>query len=155
MNNIRNSATIDCVREIGEINNVYQALSDLQKEYPGFEKWYFEKVVPGIFSGERMIFAAYYENKLAGIVILKDSFEKKICTLRVLPEYQRMGIGHQLLDYALSMVDTLKPVITVSDDHIHEFATILIRDYGFVLNELQFGYYRENHIEYVFNGSLA
>lgn len=154
MNIMRHSATVNRVQKIDEIKIVYQELMNLQNEYPNFKKWFFEKVVPGVFSGERIIVTASDGDILLGIMVLKNSSEKKICTLRVLPEFQRQGIGHLLLDYAISILGTSNPIITVSDDHIHEFSSILLRDYNFSLTELQVGYYRDNHAEYVFNGSL-
>ena len=154
MNIMRHSATVNRVQKIDEIKIVYQELMNLQNEYPNFKKWFFEKVVPGVFSGERIIVTASDGDILLGIMVLKNSSEKKICTLRVLPEFQRQGIGHLLLDYAISILGTSNPIITVSDDHIHEFSSILLRDYNFSLIELQVGYYRDNHAEYVFNGSL-
>ena len=103
---------------------------------------------------DRIFFVAWHEDKPAGILILKDADEKKICTLRVMPEFRRMGVGHQLMDCAISALNTTHPIITVSDDHIQEFSKLLIKDYKFVPTEIHYGYYRENHVEYVFNGVL-
>lgn len=155
MNILQCRATITCVQALTALVELYHELAMLQEEYPGFQKWYFEKVVPGVLSGTRSVFVAHYNEKHAGILILKDADEKKICTLRVLPEFRRMGIGHQLIDFAISALNTTRPVITVSDDHIQEFFHLLTEDYKFALTEFHYGYYRENHGEYVFNGSLG
>lgn len=154
MNTLQSRATITCVQERTAIKKLYHELAMLQDEYPGFEKWYFEKVVPEALSGSRLIFVAWHEDKPAGILILKDADEKKICTLRVMPEFRRIGVGHQLMDCAISALNTTHPIITVSDDHIQEFSKLLIKDYKFVPTEIHYGYYRENHVEYVFNGVL-
>jgi len=154
MNTLQSRATITCVQERTAIKKLYHELAMLQDEYPGFEKWYLEKVVPEALSGSRLIFVAWHEDKPAGILILKDADEKKICTLRVMPEFRRMGVGHQLMDCAISALNTTHPIITVSDDHIQEFSKLLIKDYKFVPTEIHYGYYRENHVEYVFNGVL-
>lgn len=154
MNILRSRATITCVREQSVIKKLYDELAMLQEEYPGFEEWFFGKVVPGVLSGSRLVFVAKYDDRVAGILILKNSDEKKICTLRVAPEFRRMGIGHQLMDCAIDALNISRPVITVSDDHIQEFSRFLIRDYKFVPTEIHYGYYRDDHVEYVFNGTL-
>lgn len=154
MSTMRCSVIVNHVQKIDEIRIVYRELMNLQNEYPNFKKWFFEKVVPGVFSGERIIVTVSDGDDLLGVMILKNSSEKKICTLRVLPKFQRQGIGHLLLDYAISVLGTSNPVITVSDEHIQEFSSILLGDYNFSLTELQAGYYRKDHTEYVFNGSL-
>lgn len=154
MNIVQNKATIACVREQAAIIQLYRELAMLQYEYPHFEEWFFEKVLPDAMSGKRKVFTAYCSDQLAGILILKDTDEKKICTLRVLPGFRRIGIGHQLMDCAISALNTLHPVITVSDNHIQEFWDLLMTDYQFKLHEIHYGYYRDKHFEFVFNGSL-
>lgn len=155
MNTIQSRATIFCVQERFPLYRLYNELSMLQEEYPDFEKWFFGKVIPETLSksNKRKVFTAYCENNLAGILITKDAEEKKICTLRVLPNYRNLGIGHQLMDCAIKTLNLAKPLITVSDCHIDEFSN-LFREYDFNLTEFQYGLYRENHLEYVFNGSL-
>jgi ribosomal protein S18 acetylase RimI-like enzyme len=154
MNILQSRATISCIREQDLIVGLYKELVILQDEYPAFEKWFFEKVVPGSLTGKRNVFVAYCDDQLAGILVLKDTDEKKICTLRVSANFRKMGIGHQLMDCAISVLKTSHPVITVSDDHVQEFYNLLTKDYGFKLTEVHYGYYRENHAEYVFNGAL-
>lgn len=133
---------------------VYNSLVTLEQEYPDFKKWFFGSVVPELESGHRNLFVAYYDKKIAGILITKDSLEeKKICTLRVSPECRNAGIGTQLMAVAISTLNTAKPLITVSDDHISEFLK-LFNNFGFVLNSIHVDYYRRGHIEYAFNGTL-
>ena len=92
------------------------------------------------------------DNEIIGFISLLD--DGYIGALFVCRKFQRQGIGHLLLDYAISVLGTSNPVITVSDEHIQEFSSILLGDYNFSLTELQAGYYRKDHTEYVFNGSL-
>jgi ribosomal protein S18 acetylase RimI-like enzyme len=154
MNIVRNRATITCVQEQTVIIELYRELDMLQYEYPHFKKWFFEKMLPDVMEGKRKVFIARYDDQLAGVLILKDTDEKKICTLRVWPNFRGIGIGHQLMDCALSVLGTLHPIITVSDNHIQEFWDLLITDYQFKLREIHYGYYRDKHFEFVFNGSL-
>lgn len=136
------------------IRSVYSSLATLEQEYPDFKKWFFNSVVPELKDGRRNLFVACYDKEVAGILITKDSNEeKKICTLRVSPEYRNVGIGTQLMAVAISTLNTSRPLITVSDDHISEFIKLFNR-FGFILNSIHVDYYRQGHIEYAFNGTL-
>lgn len=148
------SITISSVDSQHEIRNLYPLLSELEEEYPRFEQWYFSKVVPEVMAGKRMVFVAYDDGHPAGILIVKDSEgEKKICTLRVIPMYQRRGIGRQLLNLAIQVLETYKPLITVSDSHQSEFVR-LFEEYDFLFCEAHVDAYRKGHSEYVYNGQL-
>ena len=137
-----------------ELDQVYSSLSVLEAEYPNFKKWFYGKVVPELRFGTREIIVAYVSNQIAGILILKDSNEKKICTLRVMPDFQHMGIGHAFMDFAINKLNCKHPLITVSDSHVSEFSN-LFNEYGFVQTEVLPNYYVNGHSEYCFNGYLT
>lgn len=148
------SATISCVENSQlAIEHIYGVLSPLNREYPNFKYWFFNTVVPGLSNGTRKIFVAMVSDKIAGILILKDSHEKKICTLRVLPEYRRMGIGRQLMEQAVQTLKTNRPLITVSDEHLDEFNP-LFAEFGFSATAAYINCYRQGSTEYAYNGYL-
>lgn len=154
MKTLKNEATISCIQSDQlAIKRVYEALTSLEQEYPHFKQWFFETTVPGVVAGTRKIFTASVSNKIAGVLIVKDADEKKICTLRVQQEYRRMGIGHQLMECAVQTLNTSKPLITVSDEHFDEFES-LFAEFGFVAVAAYVGYYRKGHTEFAFNGYL-
>lgn len=153
MNTVQAVATIAYIQDQVSIEQLYSYLSVLQVEYPKFREWYFEKVIPETISGQRKILVASYEGKMAGVLILKDSIQKKICTLRVWPEFRKMGIGHQLMTRAIYELNDERPLITVSDDHVKEFSKLFL-EYGFQCSQAYFGLYRKGHWEYVYNSTL-
>ena len=148
MNNIVFNTSI--VQDIRHLEQLFYTVEALEKEYPQFDRWYFERVIPDVLLGVRVVYTVDIFGDHAGILILKNSDEKKICTLRVQTPYQGMGIGN----YLIHELKTVHPLITVSNIHMDEFAK-LFRKYGFKMTEFHFGKYREENVELVFNGHLS
>lgn len=130
---------------------LYKALRFLEPEYPGFEDWYFGKVLPGFFHGQREIFVKIVDSSIAGVVICKnDPDERKICTFLVIESFQGKNVGSELMLRTLRELGTNHPVITVSESRLSFFNNLFER-FGFHLSEIVFDMYRENVAEYVYN----
>ncbi len=56
---------------------VYEFLSGLCGEYSNFREWYYEKIVPGLASEERLIYAVMDNETIAAVLILKNTDEKR------------------------------------------------------------------------------
>ena len=82
------------------ITAIYEFLHDLDNEYSNFSKWYYSTVVPELASENRIIYTVLDDGKIVAVLILKDSDEKKICTLRVAEHYRCQGIATKLLKIA-------------------------------------------------------
>lgn len=137
------------------IDSAFNAISPLSFEYPNFHNWYYDKVVPGLFSRERKLLVYCVDDKISGVVILKDSGEeKKICTIRVHPAFRRQGIGKKMIEESFELLDTAHPVISVSSERIHQFRKIL-QYFGFKLEGKYSNFYMPEVTEYVFNGDLV
>lgn len=135
------------------LDKVYSAIQDLGSEYPGFKEWYFKKVVSQLRSG-RKILAVFDENNLAGILITKNDSEKKICTLRVDSHYRHQGLGSYLIKNSYDILNTQKPLITVSENHLFQFHSLFTK-YGFDYVKSYLSYYLPGKVEYCFNGTLV
>lgn len=144
---------ISCVNDFQRQDELYAHISSLEQEYPFFMDWYYNTVLPGTTIGLRKIIVATIEDNIAGVLILKDASEKKICTLRVESEYRGNGLGHRLMNIAIRELKTEYPLITVSDIHIDEFMT-LFRDNKFRFSKMYFEKYIKGHYEIAFNGYL-
>ncbi|HLP48659.1 MAG TPA: GNAT family N-acetyltransferase, partial [Candidatus Kapabacteria bacterium] len=93
------------------IDSAYAAIDKLSYEYPNFGKWYYEKIVPGLFSGERKILVNLIDNTISAVAILKDTAdERKICTIRVHPLFRRQGVGKMLIGKSFELLGTDKPI---------------------------------------------
>ena len=130
-------------------------MKGLEIEYPNFSNWYHQKVYQGLENGTRSLLIARdnASKKIAGISIIKNYHEKKICTFRILSEFQHKGIGSKLMEKSLEILETDSPLITVSEDHINEFQNILNK-FNFKEIKKYDNYYKEGKFEISYNGYL-
>ncbi len=140
-----------------KIKAIESTLMFLRSDYPNFLSWFRTRVKNGLKNGTRKIYIAVPSknpSKIAGVLILKDeSYEKKICTLCVLKEYQHCGIGTALLQQSINTLNTSKPLITVSSRYIEEFHS-LFNKFEFNLFQKYPSYYLPEYIEYSFNAPI-
>lgn len=130
----------------------YMITDWIVKDYPSHCKHFYGKYVPGILDGEREIIACYMNGRNVGVAILKkDDEERKISTLFVKTDYRGKGVAQGLLEKSFAWLGTTKPVITIADYKLSQFAKI-IRRYDWVETRvLSVGYYNEHSCEHVFN----
>jgi predicted GNAT family N-acyltransferase len=134
--------------------DIFITLVESQEWYPEIFNWYCQKFVPGLVDSSRFILKYHVGNNVAGIALLKkDAQEKKICTLRVKSQYRNNGVGKALFGRCLEILDTEKPMITVSAERLCYFSNIF-KYYDLKLEQVVQNYYRNNSSEYVFNGFL-
>lgn len=143
-----------CANDVQGIRDVYQEIKCLDNEYPNFSQWFYGKVVPGLVNHTRVICIVKDEKgTILGVLITKNDGEKKICTLRVASGGRRQGIGRMLLEESFKILNTNRPMITVSQSHISEFKKLL-GQYHFKLKQVYYGYYSHEQLEYSYNGLL-
>lgn len=137
-------------------NKVYSFLFMLNLEYPNFSHWYNSLFdTNGLLKNNRHIIICFSENCIAGVSILKDETnEKKICTLRVAPLYQQMGIGKSLIEKSFEILECEKPLITIHISKYHEFKSLFQR-YGFTVEQQAQSYYGLLKSELSYNGILT
>ena len=127
----------------------------LRELYPCFDSWIAEKVVPGLNDGTRDIIVSITNNLISGFAIIKkERNEKKLCCLRVLEEYQnRYGIGDKLFRRSFELLDTDKPLLSISEDMLPRYEK-LFTHYGFAIEGVYPEYYRPKKTEFCYNGEL-
>ena len=137
------------------VEDVFEILKSLENEYPSFSEWYHERVCEGLKNKTRSILLAYDDDgrNIVGVSILKNSFEKKICTFRVIPEFQHQGIGTELMRKSIEILGTDLPLITVSENRIDEFS-VLFQKFCFKEFCKYPDYYRNGKYEVSYNGYL-
>lgn len=122
--------------------------------YPNFNHWYWNKVIPRIEDNINTIIMGYNKNQLVGISIIKNSEdEKKLCALRVKDEFKNKGYGLHMIDKSLNLLNTDKPLCSVSSDMINDYSRIFINKYQFDLTYVYNGLYTKGKLEYEFNGN--
>lgn len=131
----------------------YPELAHLELIYPGFRSWYYGKVVPGISSGTRREFTARAGGRLCGVAIAKRDSERKLCTLWVADGHRSRGLAQALANRAFDWLGDNKPLFTVPEDRLADFAPLLAK-WEFVEVSRLPGYYRPGKVEHAFNCGL-
>lgn len=124
--------------------------------YPEISKWY-EKVRYEVNQDptKREIFFQLYSEegnvRIVGLLIVKNFVdEKKICTIRIAEGYRCNGLGRRLFQQAFEYLGTNKPLMTLPEECLSAFQTLL-EEYHFEKSREVKGMYRDNKIEYIYN----
>lgn len=136
------------------LHSMTQDAQFLKANYPGFDKWFACKVLPGLFAGERTVMIEERDSGAAGLLILKHTdAEKKLCTLRIRPHFESKGLGVRLFQIAFEILKTERPLLSVSETSMPKFER-LFQHFGFAKE----GVYEERYLpkvdEFSFNGLL-
>lgn len=146
------SATPERLRKTAE--EIFKNISHLGAFYPNFADWYFNTVVNGLVDGSRSFIIEFRDGKFAGVAILKDTeYEKKICTLNISDEFKSKGLGYKLFEKSMRLLNTDKPLASVSEDRLSEFEKIFDK-LGYQYSAEYNGLYLPNKSEFSFNGLL-
>jgi hypothetical protein len=138
-----------------EQHEALKFLRPLSNDYPGFELWYRNKVVPGLRTGARILVPLERSGSLVGVGIAKrDEDERKICTVRIAPSYFGRGLGLKLFDSLLGWLDTDQPHLTVSEQKLPAFERIFDY-YRFKITSSRLGRYIPNITEFAYNETSA
>jgi GNAT superfamily N-acetyltransferase len=145
-------ATLGCGP--GGAVEVFDFLSPVADSYPGFFQWYFNVFQAGIADGDRKIICKKNGRDLSAVALLKKTpEERKICTFYVAPKHRGRQIGTSLMIDALKWLDIEKPLITVCAERYDDILPML-RKFRFELTGQEFGMYRHNVKEFIFNGQV-
>lgn len=133
------------------INSARRTLALLSSDYPGVGKWFDTKVMPGLSNYTRDILLITYRDEIAALSIFKnDSFEKKICTIRVAPKYQHVGLGSIIVETGMEYLDTRYPLITVPESKVCQFDN-LFNKFNFRINDIKNNVYTPGNRECYIN----
>lgn len=109
-------------RTYAELDEIGNYLSVIRDCYPGFHKWFAQKVLPNVSSGERLVFGVKKHGNLNGAMILKKTpSEIKLCTLYIGETARHEHIGSDLVRIASEELQTYKIPVTVSETNIEWF----------------------------------
>ncbi|NPD69431.1 GNAT family N-acetyltransferase [Lichenicola cladoniae] len=126
-------------------------LLPLSADYPGIDRWFAGRVIPGLRSGSRMLLRVERDGELVGLGIAKrDHDERKICTVRVAPSHAGRGIGVRIFDKLLTWLDDDKPHLTINSSKLPMFERIFDY-YGFSRTSSKTDLYLPRAIELGFN----
>ena len=129
--------------------DMFEMTHELEKIYPDYEKWYWDKFIEGLKKGERLYAVSSKHGILNGCALLKKTqTENKISTLYVDDYYRQQGIGRSLIEASFTELGK-RPVLTVSEQCLNMYLPLL-RQFKFRLTGIQDN--SDKHVEYIFNG---
>lgn len=126
--------------------------------YPGIERWWDRRVVPGLASGERRCLIALCDGVIAALSISKHSRDSaKFCTLRVRPEFQGQGIGQDLICKTLrSLLATrCRQVHFTMNEGIAHSCIDFFRPFGFEMESWLPGFYARGEDEMLYSAPAS
>lgn len=136
------------------IDVISQDAEFLRSSYPLFDQWFSTKVQPGIYTGERTLLIERRGSMAVAFLILKHTdTEKKLCTLRVRPNFESKGLGVRLFQTAFQLLGTERPLLSVSEPLAPKFERIF-KYFGFAQEAVYEGKYIPMVDELAYNGLL-
>jgi len=154
--NIINQDTLmnDENRTLFLINYIFYTLKSFNSYYPNFDFWLKEKILKGIYNGTRQIIIKWSDSEIIGLSIIKnDISEKKICCLRVMPNYIHSGFGVRLFIDSMNILEENKPLLSVNENNLLQFKKIFSY-FDYKKCNTYPNLYRKGITEISFNGSL-
>jgi len=150
-----NKATLESGEHTAaDLDDIFAHVRDLDRHYPDIAHWFYQVVVPGIAAGHRSILLTEKVDGIAGVAIIKNCpTEKKLCTLRIMPEFEGAGLGPLLFSACLKSLGTARPLISVSCTQYDRYKR-LFSYFGFLHKASYKGLYRPGKYELSFNGLL-
>ena len=104
---------------------IYLQTSYNHDQYPENLIWFYTVNMPLIFKGEGDIIFYLDGLEIVSLSTLKNTDEKKICTLLVNEDYQKKGYSKQILEDSFEYLGTDKPLITIPTKRLKEFSKII------------------------------
>lgn len=84
---------LDAQRSTDNLKVLKELIVANQNMYPSIDRWFAEKVVPGLRSSERIAYIAYEDERPIASAVLKLGDKSKFCHLRVHQDFQDMDLG--------------------------------------------------------------
>ena len=104
---------------------IYLQTSYNHDQYPEYLKWFYTVNLPRILKEEGDIIFYLDGLEIVSLSTLKNTDEKKICTLLVNEDYQKKGYSKQILEDSFEYLGTDKPLITIPTKRLKEFSKII------------------------------
>ena len=104
---------------------IYMQTTYNNDQYPEYLKWFYTVNLPRIFKEEGDIIFYLDGLEVVSLSTLKNSDEKKICTLLVNEDYRKKGYSKQILEDSFEYLQTETPLITIPTKRLEEFDKII------------------------------
>lgn len=96
----------DVIQKTDNVKALRELVIRQETSYPGIDKWFDNKVIPGIKHGDRISYISYDMNKPVATSILRLGKDVKFCHLNISESYQGSGIGGTM--FLLMILEALR-----------------------------------------------
>jgi len=125
------------------LNHLEEMVEECEDLYPGIDIWFKKKVVPGLEEKNRMALLVYHDSHPIGAAVVRKGEDAKLCSLRVLPEEQKKGLGHLLIALVANELRNIAAhVHFTAPSELWSQLQQFFKSYGFVDNGLAGVQYR-------------
>jgi len=83
----------DARRQTDDLKVLSRLISASQSMYPSIERWFTDKVIPGLKSSRRIAYIAYEDEKPVASAVLKRGDRSKFCHLKIHKDFQDKYLG--------------------------------------------------------------
>lgn len=134
---------------------IFEFTSPLKNNYPSYKTWFFNSIIPNsILAPNREIVLIIFESsgtfEIAGLTILKNDEEKKLCTIIVKEKFRKLGMATLIFKKSFLILGTDKPLLTVSEDGLDGLMP-LIKKFKFNITSVIENAYQPGKKEYIIN----
>ena len=133
----------DFVPPPDSLRHLEQIVEECEDLYPGIDIWFKKKILPGLEEKNRVAFLVYNDSRPIGAAVVRKGNDAKLCSLRVLPEEQKKGLGHLLIALVANEIrNTASHVHFTAPSQLWFELEQFFKSYGFVNNGLAGAQYR-------------
>ncbi len=119
------------------LNHLKEMVEECEDLYPGIDIWFKKKVVPGLKEKNRSALLVYHDSRPIGAAVVRKGDDAKLCSLRVLPEEQKKGLGHLLIALVANEIRSMATnVHFTAPSKLWFELEQFFKNYGFVNNGL-------------------
>jgi predicted transcriptional regulator len=119
-------------------------------KYSGIERWFKNKVVPGLSTSERTAYLAYEDDKPIAAAVLKQGLKSKICHLKIEKDFQDLHLGQMFFtQITIKVLDRAETILFTLPESLWTEKHAFFESFGFSCKGRSKRQYRTGDLELV------
>jgi len=147
---------VDAQRSSDNLKVLKELIVANQNMYPNIDRWFAEKVVPGLRSSERIAYVAFEDERPIASAVLKVGDKSKFCHLRVHQDFQDMDLGQMFFTHmTLEVCNHAKEIHFTLPESLWSARSKFFESFGFSCATKASKQYRHGDVELVCSAPLV
>ena len=147
---------VDAQRSTDNLKVLKELIVANQNMYPTIDRWFAEKVVPGLRSCERIAYVAFEDERPIASAVLKVGDKSKFCHLRVHQDFQDMDLGQMFFtQMTLQVCNYAKEIHFTLPESLWSARSKFFESFGFSCATKASKQYRHGDAELVCSAPFA